>query len=288
MPLRRHAAHPAPPGDAVLVTGASSGMGRDAALHLNGLGYRVFGTVRSDHAADELRGAAPVPAMLHPVRLDVTRDEQFAAALQQVTEHLAGGRLAGLFSNAGIALYTGDLSCERCPLETQQRVMDTNFFGAVRTVRTFLPLLREARGTIVFNSAMMARIVLPYNAGYAASKCALEGWADALRREVGHTGVRVVLLECGAMATEIDSHMDPAAVPADPPYEAQRRMVERATASMARMGRPPRVVSDIVVRAIQSERPPTRVRAGGGHRTLHLLSRLPDRAQDRLLGRLVG
>ena len=86
-----------------------------------------------------------------------------------------GLRLAGLFSNAGIALMRGDLSCEGCPVETQERVMEVNHFGAVRIVQTLLPTIREHRARVIFNSALMTRVVMPFNAGYAPAKMALEG-----------------------------------------------------------------------------------------------------------------
>lgn len=277
----------AAPGDAVLVTGASSGMGEDAALFLNELGYDVFATVRHETDGERLRDSVATPDRLRPVMLDVTRTEQFAVARAQIEATLAPGRgLTGIFSNAGVALFRGDLSCEGCPLETQQQAMDTNFFGAVRVTQTFLPLVRAERGTIVFNSALMAHTVMPFNAGYAASKTALGAYADALRREVRSQGVQVVLVEAAAITTGLGSKQDPSMVPAGGRYPAQRPLVETFLGMQEREADSPRCaprrVSEIVARAIQSPAPKTRYRVGGGHVPVTLLGRLPDKVQDRV------
>jgi NAD(P)-dependent dehydrogenase (short-subunit alcohol dehydrogenase family) len=274
----------------VLVTGASSGIGEDAARYLNSLGYTVAAAIRKPADGERLVAAAAEPSRMRPVILDVTRPDQVAAARTEVEAIVAeGAPLVGLFSNAGIASYDGPLSCERCPIETQQRVMEVNHFGAVRVIQTFLPLVREARGTIVINSALMAQTVIPFNAGYGASKAALEAWADALRREVAPHGVRVAIIEAAAISTELETKQDPSAVPDDPLYPAQRPMAERSFRVMSRLrGRPalsPRRVSELVVEAIESPRPPRPRRiVGGGARPIRLLGALPDRVQDRVFG----
>ena len=272
----------------VLVTGASSGIGRDAALLLNGLGYTVAGTVRREVDADALVDAAPVRERMQPVLLDVTRDDQLGPARRDVEALLPEGRgLTALFSNAGIAHLTGELSAEACPIDVQRRVMEVNHWGAVRVIQTFLPLVRRERGTVVVNSALMAHTVLPFNAGYAASKCALEGWVDSLRREVGPHGVRVTLVEAGAVTTGLEGKQDLDAVPADSPYPEQRGMLRALEGLQASRGdapaRSPRRFSEAVVAAIQSPRPPVRTRVGGGAVPIWLLGTLPDRLQDLLI-----
>lgn len=124
------------------------------------------------------------------MQLDGTNPDQVEAVRAMVTEQVGAGGLTALVSNAGIAAMSGAASCEQCPIETQQMVMDVNFFGAVRVVEAFLPLLRASKGTVIFNTALMARTAIPFNGGYAASKCALEGWADSVRREVQPLGVK--------------------------------------------------------------------------------------------------
>ena len=186
----------------VVVSGASCGIGEDAALFLNQLGYLVAAGIRREPDGDLLQAKAVDPERLRPVVFDVTSDDQVAAARQTIEGMLeTGRRFAGVFSNAGVAHYEGDTSSEGTPMNVRENVMDINFLGGVRFIRAFLPLARAARGRIIINSALMARTVLPFNAGYAASKCALEGWADSLRREVGPYGVRVVLIEAAAIST---------------------------------------------------------------------------------------
>jgi NAD(P)-dependent dehydrogenase (short-subunit alcohol dehydrogenase family) len=276
----------------VVVSGASSGIGEDAALFLNQLGYLVAAGVRRGSDGDRLRAKAADPGRLRPVVFDVTSDEQVTAARRVVEEMLENGlRFAGLFSNAGVAHYEGDTSSEGTPMRVLEHVMDVNFFGSLRFIREFLPLARAARGTVVINSALMARTVLPFNAGYAASKCALEGWADSLRREVGAYGVRVILIEAAAISTGLTSENGDA-VSDDNPYPAQRPFLQKSFQRLeAHRDDPrcaPRRFSEIVAHALQAEHPRTRYHIGGGAGAIHAIGALPDAVQDRLLKHLVS
>jgi NAD(P)-dependent dehydrogenase (short-subunit alcohol dehydrogenase family) len=276
----------------VLVTGASSGIGKDASLYLNELGYTVVAGVRKLEDGERLCAEARHASAFHPMTIDVTSQKDVLEARDSVAALLPPGEgLTGLFSNAGIAAYDGDVSCECCPLETQERVMSVNFFGAVRVVQAFLPLLRAGQGTIVFNSAMMAHTVIPFNGGYAASKCALEGWADGLRREVRSFGVRVVIIRAAAIATSLEAKQDPTRIPNDGPYPFQRALIEHSMVKLqsARDDRScsPRRFSELVATAIASRNPKTRRIVGGGARKLYVLGCLPDRAQDFLMTKLV-
>jgi NAD(P)-dependent dehydrogenase (short-subunit alcohol dehydrogenase family) len=273
----------------VLITGASSGIGEDAALYLNELGYTVFAGVRRVEDGERVRTKVSRPDAFHQVLLDVTDDAQVARAHDEVARVLGPERgLAALVSNAGIQAPSGDVSCEGCPIEIQQRVMDVNFFGAVRVVQAFLPLVRRARGTIVFNSALMAHTVIPFNGGYAASKCALEGWADSLRREVAPLGVRVALIEAAGIATELEAKQDPSSIPAHTPYRAQRPLIRTSMKMMRKKAGDPRLsprrVSELIAKAIADRRPKPRRIVGGGARPIWVLGCLPDRVQDAVFG----
>jgi len=285
--------HPPDRSQAVLVTGSSSGIGRDAALHLNGLGYTVFANVRRAEDGVSLTAAARYPERLHPLVFDVTSAEGVEAAVGAVTARLhQGGRLVGLFSNAGMGAYEGDLSCEGCSLDTQRRLMDVNFFGAVRVIQAFLPILRRSRGTVIVNSAMIAHAVIPFNAGYAASKCALEGWIDALRREVRPLGVRVSLIQAAEIQTEFLAKAKPEGIPTDTPYKAQYALGQMFFAK-PRPSTPPRAaaprrVSELVAKILQRGHPRPRYHVGRGAKPLYVLGLLPDRVQDQAFGKLVG
>lgn len=289
--MRTHQPRPARPGETVLITGASSGIGRDAALHLNELGYRTLAGVRTADDGERLTHDAVDADLMQPVILDVTDPDQVARAAATVDDLVGRRGLDAFFSNAGIAAFDGDTSCEGRPVETQERVMAINHFGAVRVTQAVLPMVRRARGRIVVNTALMARIVLPFNAGYAASKCALEGWMDTLRREVRPHGVRVVMIEAAAIASSLAGRQDLDAVPDTGPYAAQHAFLESSFARMAgHDGDPacqPRRFSEKVVEAIQAPHPRTRYVVGGASRPLSAASHLPSTVQDRMLETLV-
>lgn len=276
----------------VVISGASSGIGKDSALFLNQLGYQVVAGVRRPSDGAVLRAEATNPELLRPLVFDVTDDGQVDAAREAVAEMIADGRpFAGIFSNAGVVHFSGDTSSEGVSMKVLEEVMAVNFFGAIRYVRAFLPLVRASRGTVVINSALMARTVLPFNGGYAASKCALEGWADSLRREVAPLGVRVVLVEAAAISTGLtENHRD--AVSDDNPYPMQRAFLESSFARMDAHRRDPRCsprrVSEVVAHALQAKNPRVRYHVGGGARAIHGLGGLPDRMQDALLQHLVS
>ncbi len=276
----------------VVITGASSGIGRAAALHLNALGYAVSAGVRKAGDGERLRDAAAAPERLDPLILDVTDGEQVAAARAEVAARCGPAGLRALFSNAGIAPFSGDVSCEGCPVETQQRVMDVNHFGAVRVIQAFLPLLRQARGTVVVNTALMAHTVLPFNGGYGASKAALESWCDALRREVRPHGVRVAMIEAGFIASELAGKQHAEQVPAGGLYPGQRAMAEQFGRAEERFGsRPgasPERFAERVAEAIASPHPRPRRTVGLGAGPIWLVGALPDRAQDAVFGRLLA
>lgn len=274
----------------VVVTGASTGIGRAAALHLNGLGYTVAPGVRRDEDGERLRAAAPAPERLHPLRFDVTDAGAVDAARAQAQELAGAAGLRALFSNAGVAAFDGDVSCEGCPLETQQRLMEVNHFGAVRVIQAFLPMLRAARGTIVVNSALMARTVLPFNAGYGASKAALEAWCDALRREVRPHGVRVAMIEAAFIASSLAGKQHADEVPAGGLYPGQRVIAGQLASAERRFGRSRRAAperfAEAVAAAIESPNPRPRRIVGLGARPIWLVGGLPDRVQDAVFARV--
>ena len=263
-------------------------MGRDAALYLNSHGYTVFAGDIETADGDELIEAADRPDALLPIQLDVTSDAQVADAVVAVKERIGvGAKLVGLFSNAGIAGFDDDVSSEGMSMERLERILEVDFLGGVRFIRGFLPILRASRGTVVINSALMAQTVIPFNGGYAAAKCALEGWADSLRREIAPLGVRVVLIEAAAVATNLGARQSPEAIPTDTPYRTMAPMVKFFLGTQAKIdskpGASPRRVSEIVKHALEARRPKTRYTVGVGARPISLLGRLPDKIQDKIM-----
>lgn len=274
---------------AVVVTGASSGIGEAIATRLADRGFRAFGGYRNPEDAERLSAAG-----VEPIRLDVTEPADVDAAVRTVAERLhaeggAGGRapgLAGLVNNAGIP---GAGPVELAPFDVFESVMAVNFFGALRATRAFLPLLRSAGGRIVMISSLSGRVAMPFLGPYAASKYALEGLADSLRRELLPEGLRVLLIEPGPIATPIwdrVASVDPTTY-AGTRYEERVRSVRESALASGRGGLPPERVAHKVERALTSRRPRERVvvtdRAGLWK--ARLVRRLPVRWADRLIVR---
>eukprot|EP00474_Spongospora_subterranea_P003123 CRZ03581.1 hypothetical protein [Spongospora subterranea] len=154
----------------VLITGASSGIGRAAALHLAKLGCEVFSGVRNQAAMDDLKKFD----RLHPIILDVTKSEEIAAALNQVQQFLAEDDLifTALVNNAGI----GEVGAfETLDAARSDRVLQVNLHGMVSMTRTFLPLVRQSKGRIVNVGSGFGRLAAPGYVTYSASKFAIRG-----------------------------------------------------------------------------------------------------------------
>ncbi len=168
----------------VLVTGASSGIGRACVHALDERGWRVFAGVRRE--ADALALARESSALVRPVRLDVTVASQIEEVAQLIDQEVGAGGLDALVNNAGI-VKAGPL--EFLPLADIREEFEVNTFGPIAITQGMLPLLRRANGRLVTISSASARIALPIIGPYAASKYALEAFLDALRLEVARTGV---------------------------------------------------------------------------------------------------
>jgi NAD(P)-dependent dehydrogenase (short-subunit alcohol dehydrogenase family) len=186
------------PGSAVLVTGASTGIGRACALHLDARGYTVFAGVRDREAGRAL--AAEGSERLEPMLVDVTRPSEIERAAAEVAEATGGRGLGGLVNNAGV-FVGGPL--EYLPLDELRRQLEVNLVGQVAVTQAVLPLLRRARGRILFMTSVGGRTATPFGAPYHASKWGLEAVAEAWRGELAPFGIDVCTVEPGSVATEI-------------------------------------------------------------------------------------
>jgi NAD(P)-dependent dehydrogenase (short-subunit alcohol dehydrogenase family) len=175
----------------VLLTGASSGIGRACAERLAGRGWHVLAGARSAADRDTL---AAIPGV-EPIELDVTAPEQIEAAAAR-----AGERLDALVNNAGIAVIG---PVEALPVDEWRRQLDVNVIAQVAVTRALLPALLRARGRLVNVTSIGGRVALPLFGPYAASKFAFEAVTDTLRRELRGQGVEVVAIEPGAIRTPI-------------------------------------------------------------------------------------
>jgi NAD(P)-dependent dehydrogenase (short-subunit alcohol dehydrogenase family) len=274
----------------VVVTGASSGIGRATALRLAVDGYHVYAGVRKP--AD---GAALVQGAgreITPLLLDVTDGGQISAAADVVAGHVGRAGLAGLVNNAGIGIF-GPL--EIMPLEQFRTLMEVNVTGQLAVTQAFLPLLRQARGRIVMMGSIGARFTPPFVGALAASKSALVSMDEALRQELAPFGIRVVLVEPATVHTEAVGKLEnDAARLMSQASPAQRALYEEAFghlvdtfAARHRNGSPPEVIAGVVARALTTPRPRTRYLTGKDSRRMAILAAvLPAPALDALRRRL--
>ncbi|GIF48716.1 NADP-dependent 3-hydroxy acid dehydrogenase YdfG [Asanoa ferruginea] len=271
----------------VVVTGASTGIGRATAERLAGSGWHVFAGVRREADAARLAAGA-----ITPLILDVTREDQVKAAVVAVEQHVGPAGLAGLVDNAGIGV-TWPL--ELLPLEALRQQFEVNVVGQVAVTQGFLPLLRRARGRIVVIGSIGDRMNLPFGGPLGASKSALGALTESLRQELAPFGVRVVLLAPASIHTEAVDKVEQGAHQAVASFPPDLRdlyadtylgMVARALAR-ERAGSPPDVVAAVVAKALSARRPRARYLAGKDARLLATIGRwLPIRAQDALRRRI--
>ncbi|MFD3874233.1 SDR family oxidoreductase [Streptomyces sp. NPDC058623] len=278
-----------PAGRAVLITGASSGLGEACALHMSRVGFHALAGVRRPEDGERLRAAAT--GRLTPVIVDVTDEKSVRAAVDEVTGLLGGAGLWGLVNNAGIAV-TAPLEC--VPMEQMRRQLDINVIGQVQMVQGFLPLLRAGTGRIVNVSSGLGNVALPYLGPYAASQFAKEALSDALRRELAPQRIPVVVIQPGAVLTPLWSKMSDtgnralagAPEPVRELYRDSFLGFMEANETSARSSRT--TVDDVarvIFRALVAERPRTRYTVGRDATGSRVLSRLlPDRALDRVFG----
>ncbi|MBL8552423.1 MAG: SDR family NAD(P)-dependent oxidoreductase [Hyphomonadaceae bacterium] len=244
-------------GRSIVVTGASTGIGRACVASAIGGGAHVFATVRSQ--ADAAGLSQEFSAAVTPLIMDVTDAAAVADAAAQVREALGGRALAGLVNNAGVVV-AGPV--ELLPAEDLRRQFDINLFGVHEVTRAFLPLLKgEQPGRIVMISSIGAKDAQVFSAGYAASKAALEKYAQSLRREMMLYGIKVIIVAPGSVKTPIwDKAIktDPARY-AGTPYE---RAAERMRALIPRieaMGLPAARIGETVWRMLTMAHPPQKV-----------------------------
>jgi NAD(P)-dependent dehydrogenase (short-subunit alcohol dehydrogenase family) len=179
--------------DAVLITGTSSGIGKETALHLDRLGLRVFATVRKQPDAVALSSQAS--ESLCPIILDVTDQGSIDLARNQVAHSIGEEGLTGLVNNAGVG-FTAPL--EFVPLQDLRWLFEVNVFGVLAVTQAFLPLLRQTRDRIVNVSSTAALLVAPFYGRYSASKLSLNGLSNAFRLELGPRACESRLLSAAA------------------------------------------------------------------------------------------
>jgi NAD(P)-dependent dehydrogenase (short-subunit alcohol dehydrogenase family) len=277
----------------VLVTGASSGIGRATALRLATSGYHVFAGIRKPADGTTLVSAAEKAAgCMTPVILDVTDAQQLASAVTTVAGHVGDGGLAGLVNNAGIGVF-GPL--ELIPIQQFRRQLEVNVTGQLAVTQAVLPLLRQARGRIVMIGSIGARFTPPFVGPLAASKSALATMTDALRQELAPWGIGVTLVEPGSIRSEAVSKLESdARAVLDDVRQDGRGLYENAFlhlvgffAGIHEKGSSPDVVAATVEHALRTSRLRTSYLSGKNARRMATTARLlPAPAQDTLRRKL--
>ncbi len=271
-----------------MVTGASTGIGRACVAELVRRGARVWASVRTGKDAEDLdREHGDAVSVL---RLDVTDEDSVRAAGEQVA---AAGRLHGLVNNAGVAL-PGPL--EYIPIEAFRRQIEVNLIGQLAVTQAMLPALRQARekgldARIVMIGSIGGRIAAPMLGAYHVSKFGLVGLADTLRAELAPSGIRVILIEPGAIATPIwdrgaagRGRADGAAPRRTPceRYSAQIASARKDAARSAKRGLPPPRAAAAIVKALTAANPRPRYLVGPDAHAAAVVAQLPYRLRYRL------
>ncbi len=235
----------------ILITGCSTGIGRDLAQRLARANYTVVATARNPEMLRDLPVALQLP-------LDVTDPNSIASAMQEVIERF--GRIDVLVNNAGYAVRG---AVEDIPVEQMQQMFDVNVYGVMRMIRAVVPYMRlQKAGRVITIGSLAGKLVLPVNGTYSATKFALEALSDALRLELAPFGIQVVLIEPGNirsnfMATAQANSQEILTNP-DSPYHALYQHYQRTMTNMRKHNPKPEVVSQVVQKAIESSKPKAR------------------------------
>jgi NAD(P)-dependent dehydrogenase (short-subunit alcohol dehydrogenase family) len=246
----------------VLVTGASSGIGRATARRLDAAGWKVFAGVRREEDAASL--AAESSSRLETLMLDVLDEGAIAAAAERIAAEPGG--LDGLVPNAGVA-FAGPL--ETLPLHLFREQLELNLTAQLAVIQAVMPSIRKARGRIILMSSDGGRVALPYTGAYHASKYGIEALGDSLRQELAPWGIKVVLILPGAIDTQIWARGE---VVADKFYEESPRTQElygtqtdryrEFIHEVAKDAIPPDKVAAKVELALEKRRPKARYMVG--------------------------
>jgi NAD(P)-dependent dehydrogenase (short-subunit alcohol dehydrogenase family) len=241
----------------ILVTGSSTGIGQETALHLARKGHRVFAGLRSPDTAIDLKHKIAAEALpVEIVQLDITDGGSVDRAIRTVMD--STGRIDGLVNNAGIG---GGRAVEETPLEEVREVFETNYFGTVRMLLAITPIMREQRsGRIVNMSSLAGRMVFGCHGHYSAAKWALEGLSEALAFEMAEFNVRVALIEPGSVPTPAWEKGTP-----PPPDTHYMRSLERLGQWATHTMKNPATTLDVaeaVAHAIESDTPHFRYPVG--------------------------
>ena len=241
----------------ILITGASSGIGKDTALSLIKHGHVVYGVARRLEMMKDI-----IHAGGHAIKMDILKQRNIDDVVNQIIKEQS--RVDVLINNAGYGLWG---AVETISIDEAKRQFDVNIFGLAYLTKKIIPIMRKQKsGKIINMSSMGGKVYTPFGAWYHATKYALEGWSDCLRIELKSFGIDVILIEPGVIKTEFQDVMMNSTVERSigTPYEKKLKALEKATQEMyARgIGSPPSTITKLIIKAINSHNPKRRYVGG--------------------------
>lgn len=266
-----------------LVTGASSGMGKNFAKALMAEGYKVYAAARRLEQMDDLEALGAIT-----LKMDVTKDEDVMAITRRITQE--SDSVDVLINNAGFGLYG---AVEDTSIDDARYQFEVNIFGLARLTQLLLPAMREKRsGRIINISSMGGKMYTPMGAWYHATKHALEGWSDCLRFELAPFNIDVVIIEPGIIKTEFgDALIEPLLKRSgNTAYGPMANAIANSTRDAYEKGQGSEsgVITNLVMKAVTASNPKTRYVGGAFAKPLMFIRKyFGDRAFDRVLGFMV-
>jgi NAD(P)-dependent dehydrogenase (short-subunit alcohol dehydrogenase family) len=274
-----------------VITGASTGIGFATAKLLLDRGFRVFGSVRKPADADRLR--AELGANFTPLLFDVTDEAAVLAAAREVRAALKGETLTGLVNNAGIAVAGPVLELSA---DEFRRQMDVNVIGPIIATQAFGPLLgsdpalKGPKGRIVMISSVAGKNGNPLTAAYSASKHAIEGLSESLRREMMLFGIDVIIVAPGAVKTPIWSKAEEVDISAyqNSPFFPALERIRKFMLHLGEIGLPPEKIAETIADALTLARPKVRYQVTPDPVRHLVTGLLPKRTVDRIIAKRLG
>jgi len=275
----------------VVITGASTGIGWATAKLLLDRGFRVFGSVRKQADADRLR--SEFGANFTPLIFDVTDEAAVLAAAREVRNSLNGETLAGLVNNAGIAVAGPVLELAA---DEFRRQMDVNVVGPIISTQAFGPLLgsdpslKGPRGRVVMISSVAGKNGNPLMSAYSASKHAIEGLSESLRRELMLFGIDVIIVAPGPVKTPIWSKAEEVDISAyqNSPYFPALQGMRKYMLKLGEIGLPPEKIAERIAEALTSASPKVRYQITPDPMRHLVTAILPKRMIDKIIAKRLG
>jgi len=244
-----------------IVTGSSSGIGYETALVLARNGFRTYATMRNLEKANAISDVAKREKLsLHTIKLDVTDEKSVNEAIKTIKSD--AGRIDVLVNNAGYGL-TGSL--EDLSMSEIKAQYETNVFGLIRVTQAVLPIMREQKSGIIVNiSSIGGKMAIPLQSPYHGTKFAVEGLSESIAYELEPFGIKIVIIEPGAIKTNFDTGMIVAQKNQNPssPYYKSMQKLQSSINSVFKNGTPPTKVAEVILNAVTAPNPNLRYTAG--------------------------